>query len=159
LAGKDPPAHLVAAARAAGAEVAGYVASMEDEFARATALVVPLWAGAGARVKIIEAFAGRLPVVSTALGAEGLDAVPQVHYLPGESPEDLAASLARLLRSPELGESLARAGRSLAEANWSLPAVARLQNRLCSAVARGSGPPPGSGGSAQAFSNSPMNLT
>ncbi len=141
LAGKDPPPEFANAARDAGAEVVGYVPSMEDEFARASALVVPLWVGAGARVKIIEAFAARLPVVSTSVGAEGLAIVPGTHFVRGDSPRELADGLIALLRSPELQTALARAGRLLAEQRWSLEAVAAIQNRLCARVA---GPEPAS---------------
>ena len=86
LAGKGIPQHLAAEARKAGAEPVGYVDDMASEFARASVLVVPLWVGAGARVKIIEALAARVPVVSTGLGAEGLGLVPGAHYLRADFP-------------------------------------------------------------------------
>ena len=57
----------MSAAKAAGAEVAP---SMPEEFAAASVLVVPLWVGAGARVKVVEAMAARLPVVATPLACE-----------------------------------------------------------------------------------------
>jgi glycosyltransferase involved in cell wall biosynthesis len=136
LAGKDPPPALAAAARRAGAELAGSVDSMPAEFARATLLVVPLWVGAGARVKIVEALAARLPVVGTPLAAEGLGLKDGADYLEGATPTDLAERIVDLLRSPERRASLARAGRSVAEARWSLPAVAAVQNALCASVAR-----------------------
>jgi glycosyltransferase involved in cell wall biosynthesis len=128
IAGKSPPEPLARAARSAGAELAADVPSMSEEFARARAMVVPLWTGAGARVKIVEAMAARLPVVSTPLGAEGLGAEPAVHYLEGSTPADLADRILALLGDPARGETLSRAARALAEERWSLPAVAALQN-------------------------------
>ena len=136
LAGKSPPASLVKAAERAGAEVAADVPSMPDEFAAATLLLVPLWTGAGARVKIVEAMAARLPVVATPLACEGLGLTPGVHYLEGETPGDLAEQALALLRDPAGGDAPARAGRVVAEERWSLPAVARLQNELVAQVAR-----------------------
>jgi glycosyltransferase involved in cell wall biosynthesis len=136
IAGKAPPAWLVAAARTVGAEVAADVPSMPEEMARATVMVVPLWSGAGARVKIMEAMAARLPVITTPLGVEGLGLEPGRHYIEGASAEDLGDLTASLLRDPERRSSLAREGRAHAEAHWSHVAVARLQNELVGQVAR-----------------------
>ena len=84
--------------------VVGEVPSMEEELARASVAVVPLRYGSGTRVKILESFAHRVPVVSTTLGAEGLDAEDGVHLLLADDPEDFAAATVRLL-----GDSLLRA--------------------------------------------------
>ena len=136
LAGKSPPASLVRAANRAGAELAADVPSMPDEFARATLLLVPLWVGAGARVKIVEAMAARLPVIATPFACEGLGLTPGAHYLEGETAAELADQALALLRDPTRGDAPARAGRAVAEERWSLPAVARLQNELVAQVAR-----------------------
>ena len=136
LAGKNPPVSLIRAANGAGAEIAANVPSMPEEFARATLLLAPLWIGAGARVKIVEALAARLPVVATPFAAEGLGLTPGAHYLEGETAAELAERALALLRDPARGEALARAGRAVAEERWSLPAVARLQNELVAQVAR-----------------------
>ncbi len=136
IAGKSPPPGLVRAGRDAGAEIAADVPSMAGEFARATLLLVPLWIGAGARVKIIEAMAARLPVVTTSLGASGLDLTPGAHYLEGETAAELAARSLALLADPARREALTRAGRAVAEERWSLKNVARLQNDWVAQVAR-----------------------
>jgi glycosyltransferase involved in cell wall biosynthesis len=109
---------------------------MPEEMAQGTVMVVPLWSGAGARVKIMEAMAARLPVVTTPLGVEGLGLEPGRHYLEGASAGDLGDRTASLLRDPERRSSLAREGRAHAEAHWSHVAVARLQNELVGQVAR-----------------------
>ncbi len=134
IAGKTPPAPLVEAARRAGAEVAANVPSMPDEFARATLLVVPLWAGAGARVKIVEALAARLPVVSTPLGAEGLDLDAGTHYLHAETPGEMGDAAALLIQDGARRANLAEAGRALAEKRWSLQVVAARQSSLIAAA-------------------------
>src|SRR5213594_1204263 len=136
LAGKSPPASLIRAAVRAGAEVAADVPSMPEEFACATLLLVPLWLGAGARVKIVEALAARLPVVATPFACDGLGLTPGVHYLEGETAAQLADQALALLRDPARGDAPARAGRAVAEERWSRPAVARLQNELVAQVSR-----------------------
>jgi len=135
LAGKSPPASLIKAAKRAGAELASNVPSMPEEFACATLLLVPLWTGAGARVKIVEAMAARLPVVATRFACEGLGLTPGTHYLEGETAAELADRALALLRDPDRGNAPAHAGRAVAEERWSLPAVARLQNELVAQVA------------------------
>jgi glycosyltransferase involved in cell wall biosynthesis len=134
LVGKDLPPGLAERARAAGAEPVGYVESTAPEFARATAVVVPLWVGAGARVKIVEALAAGLPVVSTSLGAEGLGLIDGRHFVEAETPEALGEAVARLLLNPAHAQSLSRAGQEFARANFSLEAVAERMNRLIAAI-------------------------
>jgi glycosyltransferase involved in cell wall biosynthesis len=84
----------------------GRVADITAELARADVAVVPLRYGSGTRLKIIEAFAHGIPVVSTALGAEGLGAQDGVHLLVGETTDELAAACSRLLTEPELRRSI-----------------------------------------------------
>lgn len=88
-------------------------ATLAPHYARALAIVVPLHAGGGTKLKTIEAFAHRRPVVSTARGVRGLGAVAGQHYLPAESADDFAASIARLVRDPALADRLAAAGHAL----------------------------------------------
>ncbi len=77
--------------------VAGQVPDIAVELAGADVVVVPLRFGSGTRVKILEAFAHRVPVVSTTLGAEGLHAEPGEHLLTADSAAGLAAACAQLL--------------------------------------------------------------
>jgi glycosyltransferase involved in cell wall biosynthesis len=135
IAGKDPPAVLREEADRAGAEVTGYVESMPVEFAQAAVLLVPLWVGAGARVKIIEAAIAGLPVVSTSLGAEGLGLRTGVDFLLGDTPAELADRVSSLLESPEERRRLAQNALEVARCQWSMEAVAKLQNRLCAEIA------------------------
>ena len=77
--------------------VVGRVPDMEPELARADLAVVPLRVGSGTRIKILESFAHRIPVVSTTLGAEGLEVEDGVHLLMADDPDDFAAACGRLL--------------------------------------------------------------
>lgn len=86
--------------------VVGWVPEMAPELARADVVVVPLRYGSGTRVKALEAFAHRIPVVSTTLGAEGLGAIDGRHLLLADTVEDFAAACARLLTDVGLRERL-----------------------------------------------------
>lgn len=66
----------------------------------AAVAAVPLHAGGGSRLKILEAMAAGCPVVATAKAVEGLDLNPGVHYRAAESAEQFASELAATLRSP-----------------------------------------------------------
>ena len=85
----------------------GMVPEMSDELARADVVVVPLRFGSGTRIKILEAFAHGIPVVSTSLGAEGLDVRDGVHLLIADEPEDIAKACARLFSETGLRETIA----------------------------------------------------
>ena len=84
-----------------GVTVVGQVPDIDTELARADLVLVPIRFGSGTRLKILEAFAHRIPVVSTGLGAEGLDAVDEHHLLIADTPDAIAIACARLLEDEE----------------------------------------------------------
>jgi glycosyltransferase involved in cell wall biosynthesis len=100
--------------RTAGVHVTGYVEDVGPYFEQARALVVPLRSGGGMRVKILETLARGLPVVSTTIGYEGIDAVPGVHLLAADQPAAFAREVQRVFRDDALAGNLARHGRELA---------------------------------------------
>lgn len=95
--------------------VTGFVEDPRPYLEQTAALIVPVRAGGGMRVKILEALARGLPIVSTTIGYEGIKLTPDEHLLVGDTPADFAAALVRVLRDPALGRSLAAAGRRVAE--------------------------------------------
>jgi glycosyltransferase involved in cell wall biosynthesis len=109
IVGRAAPAVVELGSRA-GVEVTGYVDRIEDALARADVVVVPLRQGSGTRIKIIEAWAHRIPVVSTRIGAEGLDATDGLDLLLADTPADFADAVARLLTDSELRRSLVEHG-------------------------------------------------
>ena len=96
-------------------EVTGYVDDPRPYLERSAALIVPVRAGGGMRVKILEALARGVPVVSTTIGYEGIDLTPGNELLVGDTPVAFAAALISLLNNPALGCRLAAAGRRVAE--------------------------------------------
>ena len=93
--------------------VVGSVPDMEPELARADIAVVPLRIGSGTRLKILESFAHRVPVVSTTIGADGLDVRDGVHLLLADTAEDFASACQRLLVDVDLRKRLMDAAESL----------------------------------------------
>lgn len=85
-----------------GVVVTGHVPDLSVELAGADLVAVPLRFGSGTRIKILEAFAHRIPVVSTPVGAEGIDAVDGVHLLVRAPGADFATACVRVLEDPAL---------------------------------------------------------
>jgi glycosyltransferase involved in cell wall biosynthesis len=120
LIGRKPPAQVRALA-APDIEVTGRVPDVAPWLARSFATAMPLRAGSGTRLKVLEAAAARLPIVATRLATEGLPFVHDRHLLHAESPEAFVEALTRLRREPELGARLAEAAWHVAqEFDWRL---------------------------------------
>ncbi len=88
-------------------DTTGWVPMIEPELERADLLAVPIRFGGGTRIKILEAFAHRIPVVSTPLGAYGLEATAGQHLLLADTPERFAEACAELLTDEVKRETLA----------------------------------------------------
>jgi len=117
--GARPPADLLALNDAGlGINVTGYVQDPTPYQQRAAAMVVPLRAGGGMRVKILNALAEGIPIVSTTIGYEGIKVTPGHDILVGDTPEAFAAEVLRVLNDPDLGQRLADNGRRLAEEKY-----------------------------------------
>jgi glycosyltransferase involved in cell wall biosynthesis len=117
--GKQPPAALASLGiPPANLEVTGYVDDPRPYLRETGAFIVPLLAGGGMRVKILDAWCWGLPLVSTAVGAEGIAATPGEDILLADAPADFAAAVVRLLRDPALNAQIAAAGRRSAEQQY-----------------------------------------
>lgn len=106
-----------------GVRVAGFVADVAPYYQAADVVVVPLAAGAGTRIKLLEAFAHGVPVVSSPVAAKGLAARPGVHLLMADGPDALAEATSRVLLDDRLGPRLTAAARELTEHSYSQAAV------------------------------------
>lgn len=138
IVGADPPADVRALERAS-ITVVGRVASVVPHLAQASVAVAPLHSGGGTRLKILEAFAAGVPVVSTTLGAEGLDVLPGEHMLVADTPSDFADAVIRVLggRTLPAGYSTSNA-RELVRAryDWSNAVVPALLDAQEQAITR-----------------------
>jgi len=127
----DAPGH-----RDPAVQVIGRVPDIREELARAQVCVVPLRAGSGVRVKLLEMLAMGKAIVSTRMGAEGLDVRDGEHLLIANTPEDFADAVARLLREHRLRAHLGGAAREYVGKNHSWEIVAPRFESLYRSVLR-----------------------
>ena len=125
-------------AQVPGVCLTGYLDSLDDVLSTATVCVVPLRAGGGTRLKILEAWASGVPVVSTSVGAAGLDGARDgIHLVLAEDAESFASQTVALLREPSRCQVISDAGRALAREQYGWDAlVGRLETVLSEAVTR-----------------------
>lgn len=123
--GRDPAPSLRRLAADDGRIVlTGTVDDVRPHLDRCEVLVVPLRSGGGTRIKIFEAMAQGLPVVSTTVGAEGLPVRDGETILIADEPGAFAEAVVRLLESPELREELATRAREVLVQHHSWASVA-----------------------------------
>jgi glycosyltransferase involved in cell wall biosynthesis len=112
---RNPPAEIRRLATLPGVVVTGSVPDVQPYLAAAQVAVAPLLTGGGTRLKILEALSMRRAVVSTTLGCEGINCVPDRHLLVADDPVEYAEKVVRLLKDAARRESLGQAGRRLVE--------------------------------------------
>jgi len=123
IVGKTPsPAVRDLAARFAHVRVTGEVDDVRPYLERAAVAVVPLLSGGGTRLKILEAMAAGRAVVSSSIGAEGLELRHGTDVLLADAPTDFAAACVSVLNDAETRGRLERSGRRLVEEkyDWSV---------------------------------------
>ena len=125
IAGKNPPPEVQALAATSSPlaqhiEVTGFVPDPQFLLATSRVFVVPLLAGGGMRVKILDGWQWGLPIVSTTIGAEGIQSEPGQNILLADEPEAFAAAVVRILQDDALACRLRENGRSWVEShyNW-----------------------------------------
>lgn len=111
----------------------GWVAETAAEMATWSASIVPILVGGGTRIKIAEAFARGVPVVSTSLGAFGYPVASGRELLLADEPSAFAAACVRVLAEPSFGDELARRGWDLFRASYSWDAIAPAVERTLEA--------------------------
>lgn len=124
IVGRNPTTEVLALSCLSGVRVAADVADLEPWYRDASAVVLPLRAGGGTRIKLLEALARAKPVVSTSIGAEGVGVAHRRHLLLADAPEAFAAACLEILRDPVLGRALGEHGRALVGASYTPAAAA-----------------------------------
>jgi len=118
--GKNPPAWLrELSQRDSRVHVPGFVEDVRPYFRKATIFVCPITDGGGTRLKIIDALAMGMPIVSTTFAASGLDLRPGTHLILADTPETMIEQIVRLLNDRALRQQLAQGARSVVRQTYS----------------------------------------
>ena len=109
--GSDPPPAHSLPAHGGAVELLGFLPDIGEALGRYSLFVCPILSGSGVRVKLLEAFAAGMPVVSTRVGAEGLGEQDGLHCRLADTPRGFAEAILNLFENPEEAEAMARRAR------------------------------------------------
>lgn len=139
IVGREPPPE-VRHLKGDGVYVTGWVDDVVPYYKRCNVCVVPLRAGGGTRLKILEAMALGRPIVSTTMGCEGLDVVDGEHLLIADSPVRFAEKTVRLLTDKRLYQYIASNARRLVVTRYDWDTIARQLMEIYAEMTLGDGP-------------------
>ena len=117
-----------------GVELTGYVSDIRDVLAKSAVCVVPLREGGGSRLKILEAMAAGVPVVSTSMGAEGIDVEHKTQIMLADSAEQFAESIVQVVDNPELRSNLRTAARRFVEQKYDWSSISSRFTKVVESV-------------------------
>jgi glycosyltransferase involved in cell wall biosynthesis len=127
--GNPAPAVQELSRRDSRIRVMGFVPEVETYLASAYAFVAPLFVGGGIIIKIVEALAAGVPVVTTSVGNEGIEATPGEELLQEETPDGLTEACLKLLRDPGFRDRIGEQGRQFALRKYSWEEATKFLNQ------------------------------
>jgi len=119
IVGHKPPERIRKLNEAEDITVTGGVNSVIPYYLLSNIVICPILSGGGTRIKIIEAMSLNRPVISTTLGAEGLNVKNELNILLADNPQDFASCILRLTEQPDLRNKIAKEGVDFATCNYS----------------------------------------
>lgn len=123
IVGPNPTAKVEELARMPRITVTGFVPDIRPYLWKAALTIVPLRAGGGVRIKILEALAAGCPVVSTTVGAAGLDIDQEDGLFRADNPQEFAEQVVALLQDPGRQQALGQQGRATVTAHYDWSSV------------------------------------
>lgn len=137
IVGSNPPPGPNIWDRHPNVHMIGTVSDIRLPLQRAAIFICPILTGSGIRVKLLEAFACQIPVVSTTIGAEGLASETGIVCEIADTPEDFAASVLLLLENKAYAAKLVRQAREMVEREYdACAATVRLERSYAAEVAK-----------------------
>jgi glycosyltransferase involved in cell wall biosynthesis len=130
IVGKDPPDYLTQLHGTDGIEVLGFVTDVESILAETAVFVVPLRAGGGMRVKILDTWSWGLPIVSTSIGAEGIEVRDGENILIADTPGAFSAAVLRAAADHDLNQRLRHNGRRWVEEKYDWKTIYRAWDQV-----------------------------
>ena len=129
--GMEPPPEILDLDNGSSVRIVGQVDDVRCYSRKSAIHLVPIRLGSGTRLKILEALAMGRAVVSTSIGAEGLDLEDGIHLFIADTAEEFARKAIMLINNPDLRERVALAGQSFVRQNYDWPRVGEALLRAC----------------------------
>ncbi len=123
--GRNPPAHIQELGKIDGITITGMVDDVRTYIAEAALYIVPLRIGGGSRLKILEAMSMQKPIVSTTIGAEGLEVTDNHDILIADSPQDFCDTILKALDDKPLCDKIATNGHSLVHETYKWSSIGK----------------------------------
>ena len=134
IAGRNPSPEIRKAVKKPNVDFFGEIEDKREILKPAKIFIVPLFAGSGIRVKILEAWNHGCAVVSTSTGLEGLPAIDQKHLLVANDAKSFVYETSRLIEQPELRRQLSEEGRKLVRENYGMEYVTSLVTKMLASL-------------------------
>ena len=133
--GSNPPDQLIEISKHdVNFQLLGYVDDVRPYFAQATACVCPIRTGGGTRIKILDALAMGMPIISTTIGCEGINVTPEKDIIIANEPEEFIQQTVRILNDPALRGDLSKNARKNAVDVYSWKVIGRKLNNIYSSI-------------------------
>ena len=135
IAGRKIPESLVARAnKDTNFEITESIADARDAYGAATVMVTPIRGAGGTRLKILEAMASGLPVVSTSVGVAGLGLQSGVHALVTDTEEGMAKEALAVLNDKKLADKIGKNGQKFVRDNYDWKQIVKLHGDIYKSV-------------------------
>lgn len=129
IVGRDPVPDVEQLKQIPGITITGEVPDTRPYYSESTIYVAPIRTGSGTRLKILEAMAMQMPIVSTTLGAEGLEINPGMDIIIADEPKDFADKVVQLLNEDSYRQDVSYQARQKALNSYSWDAIVSLQEQ------------------------------
>ena len=135
--GKHPTSEILKLGKRMNVYVTGYVRDIIPYYNKVSVSIIPLRAGGGTRLKILESMALGRPVVTTRVGAEGLYVVDQKNIIIADAPSKFAEGVIRLLQDKNFSKEISRNARQAVVSNYDWPTISqKLVALYCNLLAK-----------------------
>lgn len=111
-------------------EITENIPDARDAYRTASVMVAPIKSGGGTRLKVLEAMAAGLPIVSTSVGVASLGLTNGKNVVIADGPINMAKKTAELLKNPKKAEKIGRAGKEFVEKNYDWKAIVKLHDPI-----------------------------
>ena len=129
--GKNPPNILIERAKSDHrVQLAGYVDDVRPFMQRNNIFIAPLRSGSGTKIKVLNAMAMGMPVVTTSIGAEGIEAKAGVDIIIADEPLDFANQISILFKDKDLCKKLGQNARNTVKKKYDWPIILKNMDRL-----------------------------